>query len=276
MNPHTKPPGSLTDIYRSVYRHRSLILQMTKREVIGRYRGSVVGIAWSVFHPLLMLVIYTFVFSIIFQAKWGGDIGEHRVNFAIVLFTGLIIHTLFTECINKAPMLILNNVNYVKRVIFPLEILPVVVMGAALFHSVASLLILILAMMISGMDFHPTALYLPLLFVPLVLMILGFSWLMAALGTYVRDLGHAVFIISMILLFVSPIFFPITAVPEQLRFFVYLNPLSFIIEQVRIVLIWGESPSWFWLLVYSTVSLFVSWFGFWLFQRMRKGFSDVV
>ncbi len=276
MNPHAEHSASPVDLWCSIYRHRDLILQMTKREIIGRYRGSVIGIAWSFFQPLLMLGVYTFVFSVIFQVKWGGEIGEQRVNFAIILFAGLIVHTLFTECINQAPVLILRNANYVKKVVFPLEILPVVALGAVLFHNVASLVILVLAMLISGLDFHLTALYLPLLLAPFILMVLGLSWLLAALGVYLRDLGHAVFIITMIMLFISPIFYPLTAVPDQLRLLIYLNPLTFIIEQVREVLIWGRSPSWLWFTLYSALSLLVSWFGFWSFQRIRKGFSDVV
>lgn len=276
MNPHARYPSSLMAMWRSIYGNRSLIVQMTRREVIGRYRGSIIGIAWSFFQPLLMLAVYTFVFSVVFQAKWGGGLVDRKVNFAIILFSGLIVHTLFAECVNRAPGLILNNVNYVKRVVFPIEVLPVVALGSAIFHLGVSLFILLAAMVVSGLGFYFTSLYLPLILFPLVLITLGISWLMAALGVYLRDLGHAVVIITMIMLFMSPVFFPLTAVPEQLRAVLYLNPLTFAIEQVRRVLIWGVSPSWSWLIVYSGLSLFVAWAGFWLFQRTRKGFSDVV
>lgn len=276
MNPHAQHPGSLSAMCLSIYRNRSLIWQMTRREVVGRYRGSVMGIAWSFFQPLLMLAVYTFVFSVIFKAKWGGEIGDGKVSFAIIFFSGLIVHGLFAECVNRAPGLILNNVNYVKRVVFPLEVLPVVAMGTTIFHVIVSLLILLGAMMVFGLNFHLTSLYLPLVLFPLVLVTLGISWFMAAMGVYLRDLGHVVAIVTTIMLFMSPIFYPISAVPVSLRNIIHLNPLTFIIEQVRAVIIWGTSPSWLWFIVYSGISLFIAWAGFWLFQRTRKGFSDVV
>ncbi len=276
MNPHEQHSGSLWAMWLSIHHNWSLIWQMTKREVIGRYRGSVMGVAWSFFQPLLMLVVYTFVFSVVFQAKWGGNLENGKVSFAIILFSGLIIHGLFAECVNRSPSLILSNVNYVKRVVFPLEILPVIALGTSLFHFMVSFLILLGAMMVAGLSFHFTALYLPLLLFPLVMATLGASWFMAAMGVYLRDLGHMVGVLTMIMLFLSPVFFPISAVPEQLRGLIYLNPLTFIIEQVRMVLIWGSSPDWLWLGLYCGISLCIAWFGFWSFQRTRKGFSDVV
>ena len=122
----------------SVWRNRSLIVAMVKREVVGRYRGSIMGLAWSFFSPLLMLMIYTFVFSVVFKARWGVGGEESKTDFAIILFVGMIVHGLFAECVNRAPALILSNVNYVKKVIFPLEILPWVAFGSALFHTAIS------------------------------------------------------------------------------------------------------------------------------------------
>ena len=146
MNPHANQPTSLLSLGKSLLQHRELILQMTKREVVGRYKGSVIGLAWSFFNPVFMLVIYTFVFSEIFKFRWGGIGGDDsKTQFALVLFVGMIVLSLFSEVINRAPGLILSNANYVKKVVFPLEILPVISMGAALFHGFISLGVLLAA-----------------------------------------------------------------------------------------------------------------------------------
>ncbi len=261
---------------RAVYQNRSLIRQMIQREVTGRYRGSILGITWSFFQPLLMLAVYTFVFSVVMQTSWRGDGGDGKVNFAIVLFSGLIVHSLFAESVNRAPTLILSNVNLVKRVVFPLEILSVVAVGVALFNFLVGLVILLAAMILSGLSFHLTALYLPLIVIPLVLVTLAITWFLAAMGVYLRDLCHVVMVMTTVLLFLSPVFYSISAVPEQVRKYIYLNPLSFVIEQVRAVLIWGVAPEWTGVLIYWGISLLAAWLGFYLFQWSRKGFSDVL
>lgn len=199
-----------------------------------------------------------------------------KVNFAIILFSGLIVHALFAECINRAPMLILSNVNLVKRVVFPLEILAVVMIGVTVFHLIVGLLILFGAMLLFGLDFYGTSLYLPLVFSPLILVTLGITWFLAAAGVYLRDLGHVAAVVSTVLLFLSPVFYPVSSVPEQMKILLYLNPLTFIIEQVRAVLIWGEAPFWAGLAAYGVCSLFLAWLGFYVFQGTRKGFSDVL
>ncbi|MFH0780612.1 MAG: ABC transporter permease [Pseudomonadota bacterium] len=276
MNPNADHPRSLGAMWLSIYRNRDLIRQLIHREVVGRYRGSVLGLTWSFFQPLLMLIVYTFVFSVVLKTTWRGTGGEETVSFAVILFSGLIVHGLFAECLNRAPTLILYNANLVKRVVFPLEILPVVAMGVTIFNFIVSLLILFGAMLFSGVGFHGTVFYLPLVLLPLVLMTLGLAWFMAAVGVYLRDLGHVVVVVTTILLFLSSVFYPISAVPKQFRLMIYFNPLTFIIEQVRTVLIWGGAPSWFWLMAYSSGSLCIAWLGFWLFQFTRKGFSDVL
>ncbi|MBU1565769.1 MAG: ABC transporter permease [Proteobacteria bacterium] len=276
MNPNAEHPCSLGAMWLSICRNRGLIWQLIHREVVGRYRGSVLGLTWSFFQPLLMLVVYTFVFSVVLKTTWRGRGGDETVSFAVILFSGLIVHGLFAECVNRAPTLILHNSNLVKRVVFPLEILPVVAMGVTIFNFIVSLLILFGAMLLSGVGFHGTVFYLPLVLLPLVLMTLGVTWFMAAVGVYLRDLGHVVVVATTILLFLSSVFFPISAVPEQFQIIIYFSPLTFIIDQVRTVLIWGGSPSWFWLMVYSCGSLCIAWLGFWLFQYTRKGFSDVL
>ena len=260
----------------SFWRHRSLITALVKREVIGRYRGSVMGIAWSFFTPLLMLIVYTFVFTIVFQARWGLDINESKSDFAIILFVGLIVHGLFAECINRAPGLILSNVNYVKKVIFPIEILSIVAFGSALFHTAISLIIMLLAQLIINHHMPPTVLLFPLVLLPLALATLGFAWFLAALGVYVRDIGQITGIFTTVLLFISAIFFPISALPPPYQSWLKLNPLVFIIEQSRKTLIFGQLPDFGQWGIMVTAGAIIAWAGFAWFQKMRKGFADVL
>lgn len=249
---------------------------MTKREVIGRYRGSVFGILWSLFNPILLLIVYTFVFSIIFKARWGVDLGGGKSEFAMILFAGMITHALFAECVNRAPTLILGNANYVKKVVFPLEILPWIAMGSALFHALISVFVLVVFNMAINMSVHLTSILFPLTLLPLIIFTMGVSWFLASLGVYLRDLGHVIGLFTTILLFLSPIFYPVSAVPEEYRWAIYLNPLTFIIEQMRATLLWGKPPDFAGLGVYLAVSMIVAWVGFWWFQRTRRGFADVV
>lgn len=275
MNPHLAKAGSPRALLSSLWTHRSLTYQLAKREVIGRYRGSVAGIAWSFFNPLLMLAVYTFVFSVIFKARWSG-LEAGRGGFAIVLFIGVLVHGIFAECLNRAPTLIMANTNYVKRVMFPLEILPWVAMGSALFHAFISLLVLVVAQVIVLGSIPPTALLLPLILAPLVLTTMGIAWIFAAFGVYLRDIGQITVVITTVALFLSPVFYPVTALPEQYRGIFLMNPLTFIIEQAREVMIWGRLPDWQGLAMYIAASLVVAWAGFWVFQKMRRGFADVL
>jgi len=276
MNPHGGHSASLGGFSGSLWRHRKLILQMVRREVIGRYRGSFLGLAWSFFYPILMLAVYTFVFSVVFKARWGIGDDEGKTQFALVLFSGLIIYNLFAETANRAPQLILTNVNFVKRVVFPLEILPVVIIGAALFQSFVSLLVLLAALFALNGFLHWTILFSPIVFLPIVVLTLGFTWVLASLGVFLRDVGQIIGIVTTIMLFVSPIFYPISALPERLQPWLMLNPLTFIIEQARAVLIFGHAPNWIGLLLYSAIAMSIAWLGFAWFQKTRKGFADVL
>ncbi|WP_370590437.1 ABC transporter permease [Xylophilus sp. ASV27] len=258
-------------------RHRELIQQMTWREIIGRYKGSAMGLLWSFLNPVLMLAVYTFVFSVVFKTKWGGsDPVESKTLFALLLFTGMIVHGLFSEVVNRAPLLIVNNVNYVKKVVFPLEILPVVTLGGALFHSLVSLCVLLMAFAIFNGFVHWTVVLLPFVVMPLVIMCLGLGWILASLGVFVRDVGQTTALFTTVMLFLSPVFYPVTSLPERMRFWMMLNPLTFIIEQTREVLIWGHVPHWPGLLAYTVGALLVAWAGFFWFQKTRKGFADVL
>lgn len=257
------------------WRNRSLILALSRREVVGRYRGSFLGIFWSFFHPLFMLAVFTFVFSVVFQARWGGGSGS-KTEFALVLFAGLIVFNLFAECINRAPGLILSNVNYVKKVVFPLEILPWVALGSAMFHAVISLGVWLIAYaFLFGLP-HVTSLLLPLIFFPLALLVMGLSWMLASLGVYLRDVSQFVSILTTVLMFLSPIFYPASALPEAYRSFLLMNPLMPAIEQTRDVLFWGRIPDMSFWGAYFLAAACIAWLGFAWFQKTRKGFADVL
>jgi lipopolysaccharide transport system permease protein len=276
VNPHAGQPTSPLSLLRSLWRNRELIIQMTKREVVGRYKGSVLGILWSFLNPLLMLIIYTFVFSVVFKSRWSVSTDETKTQFAIVLFVGMIVHGLFAEVINRAPALITSNVNFVKKVVFPLDILPSVAIGAALFHSLVSLGVLMIAFVLFNGYLNWTAIFIPFVLLPLIIFTLGVAWMLASLGVFLRDLGQTTGIITMVMLFFSPIFYPVTALPVELRPLMMANPLTLIIEQARAVLIWGHLPDWAGLGIYSLVALTMAWLGYIWFQKTRKGFADVL
>lgn len=276
MNPHSQAPISPRALVSNLWQYRRLILQMAGREVAGRYKGSVMGLLWSFLTLLFMLAVYTFVFSVVFKARWTTSADESKGDFAVLLFAGMIVHGLFAEVLNRAPTLILANVNYVKKVVFPLEILPVISMCTALFHSAVSLLVLVCAIVFVNGEFHATMLLVPLVVLPYILFVQGLAWVLASLGVYLRDVGQTIGIITMIMLFMSPVFFPVSSLPVEMRPLMEANPLTFIIEQVREVLIWGRLPDWMGLARYSLMSLITVWVGYAWFQRTRKGFADVL
>lgn len=276
MNPHASAPTSLASLVRNLWRQRGLVLQMTKRDVVGRYKGSVMGVMWSLFNPLFLLVVYTFVFSVVFKARWGGGPVESKSQFAILLFVGMIVHGLFAETLSRAPSLIVANVSYVKKIVFPLEILPVVALGASLFHAFVSVCVLLGVFAVLNGFLQWTAVFLPVVILPLVVLTLGLAWCLASLGVFLRDVAQPIGLAMTVLLFASPVFYPISALPEEIRPWLMLNPLTFIIEQARAVVIFGELPNWKGLTIYSVVAALVAWLGYAWFQKTRKGFANVL
>lgn len=268
-------PVSPREILASLWRNRSLVWASIHREVVGRYRGSVMGILWSFINPLFMLIVYTFVFSVVFKARWGGG-SDSKTEFALVLFAGLLFFNLFAECITRAPGLIVGNQNYVKKVVYPLEILPWISLGAAFFHGLVSLGVWILAYLIFFGFPHITFLLLPLVVFPFLLFIMGLSWALASLGVYLRDVGQFVGLLTTVLMFLSPIFYPAASLPEAYREFIYLNPITLVIEQARDVMFWGKLPDFGQLGIYWIFSSVSVWMGFIWFQKTRKGFADVL
>lgn len=272
-NPH---PTSIISMFASAWVYKGLIKQMTYREIIGRYKGSMIGLAWSFFNPLLMLTVYTFVFSVVFKAKWNSDLNAGQGEFAVILFAGMIVFNIFAECFTRAPTLMIANANYVKKIVFPLEILPWIVLGNALFHALISLVVLLIAEYFVLGYIPWTALMLPIVIAPFLVGLVGLSWFLAALGVYLRDLGQLVGIFTTVLMFTSPLFFPLSALPENIQPWLRLNPLAYVIEETRAVIIFADYPSWSNLATAYAVGLLVAVVGFALFQKARKGFADVL
>jgi len=262
----------------SLWHRRGLVRTMVRREVLGRYRGSLLGLAWSFFNPLLMLGVYTFVFSTIFKSRWADPAQEQasQVPAALILFAGLIVNGFFSEVLGRASTLIVGNVNYVKKVVFPLELLPVVAVGSALVHACISLVVLLAACLVLGVGVPWTAVFLPFILMPLIVLVLGLAWILAALGVFLRDVSQLIGVVLAMLLFLSPIFYPSSAVPAFARDFMMFNPLTLIVEQVRAVLIWRQLPDVPALCAYLGVSVAVACGGFAWFQLTRKGFADVL
>ena len=266
-------------IFSSLWQYRVLIKHMVLREVASRYKGSLLGLMWAVINPILMLAVYTFFFSVVFQSRWSGagHVGsDSKFEFAIVLYAGLLVFNLFSECISRAPSLILSNANYVKKVVFPLEVLPWVTLGSALFHVLIGFGVILVFIVLAGMPLHASAVLFPLVLLPLVPMIMGLCWLLSSVGVFFRDIGQIIGKALTALMFLSPIFYPTSALPESLQSLLYWNPLTFVIEQSRNVLIWGTLPDFGGLFVYSAVSLGVAWLGLLAFKAMRSGFADVL
>lgn len=266
---------SINNLIRTFYRHRILIVEMIKREVFGRYREQFGGLAWSFLNPLIMLGVYAFFFSIVFKARWGG-IRETSTDFTLILFVGLIIYGFFSECISRASHLITTNVNFVKKIVFPLEVLPGIAIGTALFHACISFCMLILAQVVLTGYLPWTLIFIPVILFPFLFMTLGFSWFLSAIGVYIRDINQITGFVLPILMFISPIFVPISAFPEHFQLLVYLNPITFVVEELRSIMIFGTLPNWFNLFIYSVISLNIFVLGLNWFQKTRGGFADVL
>ncbi|HEX5952850.1 MAG TPA: ABC transporter permease [Rhodanobacteraceae bacterium] len=261
--------------YRALTRHFALVVQMARRDVAGRYRGSFAGLLWSFFNPLLMLAIYTFVFGVIFKSRWNAQT-TNPLQYAMVLFAGLNINTWFSECATRATTLIVENTNFVKRVVFPLETLTWSTLGSGLFHLwVSTIVLLAISPFVTG-HIPWTAILFPVVIVCFLPCVAGTVWLLAALGVYLRDLKQAAGIVTTALMFLAPILYPATLIPERYRFALYFNPLTVIAEASQDVLIWGRLPHWDHLVAYVVVASLFAWFAFAWFEQTRKGFADVV
>lgn len=260
---------------RTLWKQRGLIYSLIYREVVGRYRGSFFGILWSFITPLIFLCVYTFVFGTIFRRSWTPG-QTSSIDFPLILFGGLLVFNLFADCISKAPNSIAGKPSFVKKIVFPLEVLSISNLGAALFQCFITTVIWILAFMaLKGTP--PVSIVLaPLMLFPLVMFVLGLSWFLASLGVFIRDLAHVISVFITINLFISSVFFPISSVPEKYRDILLLSPLASGIEFFRQVAFFGTIPdfnSYAVQLAFGACAMVV---GYIWFQRTRQGFADVL
>ncbi len=262
-------------LFQLVMSNKHLINQLVKRDVQQRYKGSYLGILWSFITPLFMLAIYTYFFGFVFNNRWGGSGTDNKFEFALLLFCGLIIFNFFSEVVTKSPQLLISNTNLVKKVVFPLEILTIVLARSAFIHTLISMGILVIGLIFVG-GIHWTIIFLPIVVLPIIFFALGASWFLASIGVFIRDISQFIGLFMQALMFLSPIFYPITSIPQSLRPIYYLNPLTYVVEDMRRILIWGQMPDWKFTLIGMVFGIVVLLLGFHWFRKTKGGFADVL
>jgi lipopolysaccharide transport system permease protein len=256
--------------------HRDLIWQLARREVLSRYRGSLLGIGWSLVTPLLMLVVYTFVFVGVFKARWPGAEQAGGHVFAMYLFAGLSVFNLFSDVAGRSPRLVVEQPNLVTKVVFPLEVLAWVSVLAGLFHWVISWVILIVGAGLIMGTVHGTAFFAPLALLPFLPFLLGMSWLFSALGVYLRDMSQLMSLLVSLSLFLSPVFYSSTSLTPVMQDVLHANPLTAVIENLRWMVLEGEWPQWRAMGLYVLVAGLFACAAAWFFEKSRAGFADVL
>ena len=262
---------------RILTQHRDLLMQILKRNIASRYRGSVLGLVWSFAHPLMMLAVYTFVFGIVFKSRWGGaGFGDNNAAFPMIMFCGMAVFNVFAESVNSSAGLIVGNPSYVKKVIFPLEILPIGNVLTSLVFGLAWFVLLLIGTVLLLHQISWTMLLFPFTLLPLLLISCGVSLFIASLGVYLRYIQQLISILTQMLFFMTPIFYPISIVPEKLRWILEFNPLSPIVEETRKVLLYGQLPDPGVCLTSYVLSFVVFQLGLAWFMKTKKGFADVL
>ncbi|MBO6562572.1 MAG: ABC transporter permease [Nisaea sp.] len=268
--------GALFAMAGSLRSNGFILKSMVRSELASRYRNTVLGFLWPLINPLVMILVYSFVFGLIFKVRFGATPSQSEVPYGIVLFSGLMLHVLLAETLLRAQSIVLENPNYVKRVVFPLEILPVAALLSNLVHAFMALAVLVAVILGYGVPLHWTGLLLPLVWLPFVVMLAGLGLLVASLGVFIRDIGQVLGFMMTILMFGSSILFPPEMLPEPLRPWLLLNPLTIPVDASRDVLLWGHFPNWERLGLYSVVAVAALWIGSWWFLRTKRGFSEVM
>lgn len=272
MSSVIKQPAQLLQ---SLYAHRGLVWRLTQREILSKYRGSLFGVAWSLLLPLFMLAVYTFVFTEVFEARWGVQ-HQNKGMFALAIFSGLIFYTCFAECAIKAPGLLLANTSFITKVVFPLELLPVVSTLATLFNAFTSVLVLAAGVWYVTGEIPVTFPYAFLMLLPLAIICVGMSWILSATGIYIRDIALIIAPLTTAMLFLIPVLYPLEQVPERWRDVVQANPMTYLIESARGATILGRTPDLHAFLGLLAASLLFALIGYWAFSKARRGFADVV
>lgn len=253
-----------------------LFRQLLKREVMQKYRGSYLGVLWNFILPITMMLVYSFVFGVVFKARWDLQVSDSNAEFAIILFVGIALYTVFSETVSVAPLLITSNANYVKKVVFPLELLSITSIGNSLVQLLFNLIVILVSKSIIIGQFDATIFLFPLILIPLLLLTLGVSWILSAIGAYIRDMRQASAIITLIFGYATPVFFPLSAVPENLRWILKLNPMTTIVNSAREVLIYGVMPDWLALGKVFILAYIIMLVGFYFFQKVKPGFADAI
>ena len=251
-----------------------LIFSFAKRELLGRYKGSALGIAWAVLTPVVMIAIFTFIFAGIFGARFGAS--DSHWDYALYLFCGLLPWSMFQESVQQSSNTIVNHSNLVKRVVFPLEALPAAQVFAALGNQLFATIALLVATIIIRQRLDLTALWFPVLLIPQLLLALGAAWLIASLGVFLRDIAQGVTLLLMAWLYLTPIIYPEAMVPERFRWFINLNPFTPLVRSYRRIFLDGQMPDWRGLVYFTALAVVIFIFGYWWFARTRKSFADVV
>ena len=267
---------SLKHLFSSVAENRNLAFKLAKREFTQRFQGSFLGWSWVIFTPLLTAIVFTFVFSAVFQARWQPGVETGTFDFALILLTGVAIHSAFVEMLSRAPNLIIGNPSYVTKVIFPIEILPVVILINALLNMLLALVIVILGKLLLNGDLPVTIAFFPFVLIPYIFFLLALNLFFATIGVFFRDISQLVALVITLSMFLTPIFYPVSAVPPAFQTAMFLNPLTFVVEQAREVLLFGRAPDFWGLAIYLITSLVALAASYWLFQRLRSAFADVV
>lgn len=257
------------------FHNRGLIYSMAKKDVIGRYRGSVLGLFWSFFTPLFMLGLYTFFFRFVFKSKWP-EVGDTTADYAVMLFAGLVVHAMASDMIGRSAGVIIGNVNLVTKVVFPIAVLPWVTLLSSLFHMLVSMIVLILFFLFSGGTLQWTLLLLPIVLTPLIILFMGVGWFFSALGVYLRDIEQIMGTLITFLLFTSTVFFSLEHAPQAIKPLLLLNPITQIINDLRNILVYGFLPDFTALGIYSLVAVVIFYSGFAFFNKVKKGFADVL
>lgn len=254
--------------------HVDLIRSLVRRELAARYRGSVLGLVWAVLTPAVMIAIYTFIFAKFFGARFGAR--GTTWDYALYLFCGLLPWTAFQESVQGAASVIITHANLVKRVVFPLEALPVALTLTAIITQLFGTFVLLVATLVIRRELHPTLLWLPVLLLPQLCATLGAAWLVASLGVFLRDTGQAITLVLIAWMYLTPIIYPETIIPEHYRRYINANPFTPLVRSYRRILIEGAPPDWAGLAYFTLFALIIFIFGYWWFAKTRRNFADVI
>ena len=255
-------------------RRFDLIVSLVRREIAVRYKGSMLGILWAVLTPVVTIATFTLIFAGIFKARFSES--SSGWEFALYLFCGVLPWTAFSEAVQLSSQKIVSQANLVKRVVFPLEILPVAQTFASFANQLFGTVALLALALVIQRTLHPTVLWLPVLAVPQLLLTFGAAWLVASLGVFLRDIVQGIALLLMVWMYLTPIIYPETIVPARFLPYINANPFTHLIRSYRNIMLEGRAPDWSGLAYFTGFALLVFIFGYWWFARTRKNFADVI